>query len=256
MNSPARSYAVRRIHKRSSSKSSDGPLIGLLVIGTAFAVMFAVAVATSPDKPGPTPVSAEVMDPQPVVQSENWQDIVEPVFNPPLRLDDVQMKNVEYLDVIPNNPERYPETAHKYSLGLTPAIQEILRGLALSESTFHHVDPDTGLIVTSDKDCKGLMQGCNALCTPDEWLEVHTNAWCGAATFKFFWDKLDAGSNPYLVHYVLAGYKGGFTSIDTDGDGVEDSWERDPATGLPTINSEGEAGAQLAESYLLWLKKN
>lgn len=254
---PASSYALKhrqRIRSRLVQKEQNsGPLVGFLgmvVVGVVIAAFVANAdpktnLAVSTASFGP-------VENQSAPVSGNWQDSVEFVFNPQPRLNKSQMEIFELVQTIPNHPEKFGlDNFGLYSLNFSRDKQEAFQALVMSESLYQHLDPETGELLRSSKGCVSITQGCNNVCPVAMWEEKTTNVWCGAKTFTWFWDQLGVDENPMMLYYAYAGYKGIFTSEDTDGDGIEDSWVKDPATGLPYIPEDLKWQIELALSYLV-----
>lgn len=254
INQSHRDRMSRRVEVRARRSPGSAPVIFILAL--VFVGLPALSVWSSLNPSSETVAQSQPIPVAPVEPiSGNWQDSVEPVFTPGYQLSTSQMEVYELLATVPNDPVKYGlDNLGLPVLGFTRAQQEALFALALSESQMLHTD-ETGGVLTSEAGCVGVMQGCNDMCLWEYWLARTTNVWCGAFTFRFYWNHYGVDENPLMLHYAFAAYKGAFLMEDTDWDGKKDTVVYDDTTGLPFVDPDLAWQVQLAESYLTWVPK-
>ncbi|HSX57699.1 MAG TPA: lytic transglycosylase domain-containing protein [Candidatus Saccharimonadales bacterium] len=142
----------------------------------------------------------------------------------------------------------HPEQFGLRELGLTDISfteneKNWFMALGCTESKYHHFDPDQNpnavlvkdgqSLITSEAGCVGIYQGCNlSICPMELWSELKTNIYCGAKLFRYLLDLF-----PGNMDLVLASYKGAVQTIDTDGDGVNETTVYDDQ-GRPVIDQD------------------
>lgn len=223
MQSPARSAAIRRMPRQTTS--SAGPRVGLFFLAgfLVFVIGYGQFGSSDHETVGNQP-AAEV---HPVAGKP-----VHLVFDPPYPLNDLQNDNMHMVVDIINDPSSWGVTDKAPIKELTGDILQMYLSALYRENHFYHYNDDGDVQLSPTKCCAGIGQvyTLTSVCEGWELKDIRRNAWCSARIFANYYLDLKDKAGPRTNELTVAMYQNAI-SVDESGNAILEN-------GLPSITGD------------------